>query len=307
PAQPAPRADARRVTIVVDREIEAWSPYAQSASTGYSMWMNVLDTLVRVAFRPDGTMYYAPVLAERWETPDAKTWTFHLRSGVKLSDGTEFTSADVLHSWNRTMNDPDSKQATQLAPYLESMEALDPSTFRAVLKAPNVAFLSEVAWSLITSKSQYETLGKDQADRQPLGTGPYLFKEWIQGQRFVVARNPTYWGTPPQADEVVYRFIREDEPKLTALLNGEADIVMGLAPHLASRISGRAHAEAVGGARHMFLVMRPDTAPTDNKIVRQAIYHAIDRGALVQGVLEGYATELKGPLQTFVIGYDDNL
>jgi len=307
PAQAPAQTGPRRVTLVVDREIEAWNPYAQSASTGYSMWMNVLDTLVRVTFRPDGTMYYAPVLAERWDTPDAKTWTFHLRPGVKFSDGTELTSADVLHSWNRTMNDEDSKQAGELKAYLESIDAPDPLTFRAVLKAPNIAFLDEVAYRLTTSKAHYEKLGKEQADRAPLGSGPYLFKEWVQGQRFVVARNPNYWGTPPQADEVVYRFIREDEPKLAALQNGEVDIVMGLAPHLASRIGGRAHAQTVGGGRHMFLVMRPDTAPTDNKLVRQAIYHAIDRGALVQGVLEGYATELKGPLQTFVIGYDPNL
>jgi peptide/nickel transport system substrate-binding protein len=198
--QSAPQAGPRRVTFVVDREMEAWSPYAQSASTGYSMWMNILDTLVRHQFRPDGTGYYAPVLAERWESPDGKTWTFHLRRGAKFSDGTEVTSADVLHSWNRTMNDEDSKQAGELKAYLESMETPDPATFRAVLKAPNVAFLEEVAYRLTTSKAHYEKLGKEQADRQPLGSGPYLFKEWIQGQRFVVARNPNYWGTPPQAE-----------------------------------------------------------------------------------------------------------
>jgi peptide/nickel transport system substrate-binding protein len=306
-AAAASQTGPRRVTIVVDREIEAWNPYAQSASTGYSIWMNILDTLVRVAFHPDGTMYYAPVLAERWETPDAKTWTFHLRHGVKFSDGTEVTSADVLHSWNRTMNDEDSKQSGELKAYLESIDTPDPYTFRAVLKAPNVAFLDEVAYRLTTSKAQYDKLGKEQADRQPLGSGPYLFKEWVQGQRFVLARNPSYWGQSPQADEVIYRFIREDEAKLTALSNGEADIVMGLAPHLGARIGGRAHAAAAEGARHMFLVMRPDTPPTDNKLVRQAIYHAIDRAALVQGVLDGYATELKGPFQSFVIGYDPNL
>src|SRR5262249_29241564 len=142
---------------------------------------------------------------------------------------------------------------------------------------------------------------------QPLGSGPYLFKEWVQGQRFVLARNPSYWGTPPQADEGVYRFIREDEPKLTALLNGEVDIVMGLAPHLAPPRGGRASAQAVGGARRMLGVMRPDTPPMDNKLVRQAIYHAIDRAALVQGVLDGYGVELKGPLQSFVFGHDPSL
>jgi peptide/nickel transport system substrate-binding protein len=122
-----------------------------------------------------------------------------------------------------------------------------------------------------------------------------------------VARNPNYWGTPPQADEVVYRFIREAEPKLTALLNGEADIVMAVPPHLATRIGGRAQARAVSGARHMFVVMRPDTPPTDNKLVRQAIYHAIDRAAIVEGVLDGYGVELKGPLQSFVFGHDPSL
>jgi peptide/nickel transport system substrate-binding protein len=271
------------------------------------MWMNVLESLIRREYKPDGSSSFVPVLAEKWETTDAKTWTFTLRKGVKFSDGTEFTSADVVYSWNKIMTDQDSKQQGQLKSYVASMEAPDPYTFKVILKQPNATILDEMHNRVIVSKAHYEKVGKDQADRSPIGTGPYLFKEWVQGQRFVVTRNANYWGQQPQADEVIYRFIFEDEAKVTALTNGEVDIIQRIAPQLVERISGRAHAESVYGLRHMFFGMRPDMAPTDNKLVRQAIYHAIDRQAIAEQVQSGYATVLNGPLQSFVFGYDPKI
>jgi peptide/nickel transport system substrate-binding protein len=316
PAAPAaaPKADAgagakpKRVTFAITTTLEGWSPYTQSGATGYSMWMQVLEPLVHKEFK-DGKGVYVPKLAERFETTDGKTWTFYLRKGVKWSDGSEFTAADVVHSWNRIMNDDDSKQQGQLKAYVQSMETPDPYTMRAVLKQPNAVFMDEVRNRVISCKALFDKVGKEQADKNPIGTGPYLFKEWVDGQRFVVTRNPNYWGPKPDVDEVIYRTIPEAEGRITSLLNGEVDIIERIEAQHVQRLqsSSNVKVEAVDGQRHLFLGMRPDMAPTDNLKVRQAIYHAIDRTPLVKNILQGYATELKGPLASFAIGYDPSL
>jgi peptide/nickel transport system substrate-binding protein len=304
-AEPAKPAGPSRVTFGITTVLEGWSPYTQTGAQGYSMWQNVMEALVLKDLRGP-TPVFRPGLAESWDAPKGDVWTFHLRKGVKFTDGGEFTSADVLHSYNRILNDDDSKQGGQLS-YIESMETPDPYTFVAKLKQPNVVFLDEVRNRVITSKAHFEKLGKEQADKNPIGTGPYLFKEWIDGQRFVVTRNPNYYGTKPAVDEVIYRTLLEDEVRLTALLNGEIDIAQRISPENVNRIGGRAHAEMVDGQRVIFLVMRPDMPPTDNKLVRQAIYHAINREIIVKNVQDGYATELKGPLPALAFGYEPNL
>jgi peptide/nickel transport system substrate-binding protein len=268
--------------------------------------MNINEALV-VQQSVNGRMGYAPLLAERWETPDGKQWTLFLRKGVTFSDGTPFTAEDVLHSYNRIMTDSDSLQGAQLKSFVSEVRVVDPSTVAMNLKAPNVSFLEEVRLRVITSKAHLDKLGKDAADKAPLGTGPYTFREWIRGQRFVVAKNPTYWGQQPEPDEIVTRFILDDVGRVTALNNGEIDIADNLAPQLVSQVGNRARVVTEDSERHMFLGMRPDMKPTNNKLVRQAIYHAVDRDAIVERIQGGFASVLKGPLQSFVLGYDPTL
>jgi peptide/nickel transport system substrate-binding protein len=213
----------------------------------------------------------------------------------------------MVHSWNRIMNDSDSLQTSALKPFITSMEAMDPHTFRVDLKAPKVDFMDTLHNFVFTSEAHFDKLGKEQADKTPVGTGAFLFKEWVPGQRFVVTRNPSYWGQKPAADEVVTRYIPDAIARVAALNNGEIDIADSIPPHLVGQIGSRAKAASVDGQRHMFLVMRPDNPPLDNKLVRQAIYHAIDRTVIVERIQEGYATELKGPIASFIPGSDPTL
>jgi peptide/nickel transport system substrate-binding protein len=306
PAAIKPSGSSRRVTLAYGTEIPSFSPYAQSGGTGYTTWMNIYEPLMRLDLNGDDAKLL-PVLAERWETPDAKTWTFYLRKGLTFTDGSPFTVEDAIFSYNRIMNDPDSLQADQLKTWLVSMEALDSHTLKMELNRPNSTWLDELRNKGIMSKTHFEKMGsdKEKADRQPVGTGPFLFKEWVQGQRFVLTKNANYWGTKVEPDEVVIRYIPEEVARLTALNNGEIDVLAALPPYLIPQLNAsRARALSVTSERAMLMPMRPDMAPTDNKLVRQAISHAIDRKSIVENVLEGYAVPLNGPLQTFCLGYD---
>jgi peptide/nickel transport system substrate-binding protein len=137
-----------------------------------------------------------------------------------------------------------------------------------------------------------------------------MLKEWIQQQRAVLAKTPNWWGGPVNGpDEVVYRVMREDEVRVTALLNNEIQIAQDLPPQQVERVNNNPSTAVAPGESItiMFLAMRPDTKPFDNKLVRQAVAHAIDRDAIIKGVLLGYAEKLEAAVGPGQYGYDPNL
>jgi peptide/nickel transport system substrate-binding protein len=304
----APSRGPTRVAIGVTETIESQNPYADSVALGYSVWCEVLGCLVGYDPR---TNDYAPALAENWKVESPTTWVFNLRKNAKWHDGSPFTTADVAHSIHRIRNDRDSKQKFNMSPVTD-VEAVDDYTVRITTKEPTASLLSYFANLLIvTSKAQYDQFGPDAISQQsPLGTGPYTFKELIPNQRLVVTKTPNWWGGPVEGpDEVIYRIMREPEVRVTALLNGEIQIAQFVPPHMADRVTGNPNTKMViiDSQEIMFLAMQPKVKPWDDKRVRQAVAYAIDRDAIIQGVLQGQARRLDGPIGPGQYGYDPNL
>ncbi len=300
-------AGPSRITIIQGAQpVETMNPYAQSAGLTYMVWKHVLETLVHW---DSVNRRMQPLLAEAWENPSPDVWRFHLRRGVLFQDGSEFTAQDVVHSFGRIQNDPDTKQRNTLANVV-SIEAVDPYTVDLRTKGPDATLLDTLALRVITSKAHYDRLGRDAADAQPIGTGPYKFKEWVPGQRFVVVKNEGYQGpNTPTVDEVVFRGIVEDEARVTALLNGEADVVTYVAPQLVPRIQAGKNVRVAStpGQRMMFLAMNPQYPPWDNLAVRQAVSYAVDRKELIDGILGGRAYPLESPIGPPQFAYTPDL
>src|SRR4051794_36148222 len=311
PAAQAPAAPSdgpTRVTVGVTETIESPNPYADSVALGYSVWCEVLGCLVGYDPR---TNEYAPGLAESWRVESPTTWIFSLRQNARWHDGSPFTAADVVHSINRIKTDKDSKQRFNMAPVAD-VEAVDDYTVRITTKEPTASLLSYFAYLLIiTNKAQYDAFGPGAINQQPpVGTGPYTFKELIPNQRLVITKTPDWWGGPVQGpDEVVLRILREPEVRVTALLNGEIQIAQFLPPHMADRIASAPNMKivVVDSQEIMFLAMQPKVKPWDNKLVRQAVAYAIDRDVIIQGVLQGQARRLDGPIGPGQYGYDPSL
>ncbi|HTM07095.1 MAG TPA: ABC transporter substrate-binding protein [Verrucomicrobiae bacterium] len=298
-----------RVSIGVTETMETFNPYGDSVSLLYGIWCQVMGCLGTYDFNKGD---YVGMLAEKWEVKDPNNWIFHLRKDIKWHDGSPFTAEDVVHSFNRARNDPQSKQTQNIAP-IASASVVDKNTVRFTTKQPT-APLPEYLFDrlIITNHAIYEKYGAETADRKyPIGAGPYKFKELIPGQRFVIAKNPDYPGMKqmPQApDEIVYRVLREDEQRVTALLNGELQIAQFIPPHLKKRVDseGGTKSTTVDSVEIMFLAMQPKP-PFDKKEVRQAVCHAIDRDRIINTVLQGLATRLDGPIGPGQYGYDPNL
>jgi peptide/nickel transport system substrate-binding protein len=309
-AAPAARptdSTPRRLVVAYSVDLTGGlDPFAHSGSTEYPRWLHVFDPLVR--YDPQANTW-VPHLAESWSTPSPTTIVFKLRDGVRFHDGSPLTADDVVFSLTRRRDDPDSKQASALG-IVQAVEALDPLTVRVTTKEPDAAFLSRLDNGAILSKAQYDRLGRDGALKQPNGTGPYLFKEYVPGERLVLTRNPSYWGPFQSAwDEVVFRIIPEDEARITALLNGEVDLIANLPYQSIERVNGSGRARAVGvrGSRLMFVALNPITEPIKSPLVRRAIAHAIDKDALIEGILQGHAYRLDGPLGPGMYGYVPDL
>jgi peptide/nickel transport system substrate-binding protein len=278
-------------------QVETLNPYGHSTTQIYPTWKHVIEPLVEWSW---SKKQLVPILAESWSNPDHNTWVFKLKKGIKFHDGSDFTSADVVHSFTRIQKDPDSKQASSIA-HVIAIEAVDPVTVRLRTKSPDAALL----FRFITNKSAYDRLGAAAADKLALGTGPYKFKDWVRGQWFVVEKNPGYAHSDhkPTVDEIVFRNIAESETAITSLLNREVDVISNVPPESAARVTGVARIESARTINIMFLGMHTSVPQFNNKLVRQAVNYAIDRNALAKNVLKGYAYPMDAPVGPDQYGY----
>jgi peptide/nickel transport system substrate-binding protein len=299
-----------RVSVGVTETMETFNPYGDTVSLMFGVWCQVMGCLGTFDFVKGE---YVGMLAERWEVKDPNNWVFYLRKNLKFHDGSPLTAADVVHSFNRMKSDPNSKQTQYGAP-IAGVTAVNNYTVRFTTHKPTAVLLEYLFDRFaVTSKAIYDKHGPDVADRKyPFGAGPYKFRELIPGQRLVIAKNPEYPGMKDKRqgpDEVVFRIMREPEQRVTALLNGEIQIAQFIPPHLRERVGKHPNTriQSVDSVEIMFLAMSPKFKPWDNKLLRQAVAHAIDRDTIIATLLQGQATRLDGPIGPGQYGYNDNL
>ena len=299
-----------RISVGVTETMETFNPYGDSVALLYSIWCQVMGCLGTYDFDKGE---HVGMLVERWEVKDPNTWLFYLRKNLRFHDGSRLTAADVVHSFNRIRNDPQSKQLQNVAP-VASVAAVDDYTVRFTTKQPTAPLLEYLFDRfIVTSKAIYDKYGPDVADRKyPIGAGPYKFKELIAGQRFVITKNLDYPGMKENRqapDEVIFRIMREPEQRVTALLNGEVQIAQFVPPHMRERVERNPNLKVVSfdSAEIMFLAMSPKFKPWDNKLLRQAVSYAVDRDTIIATLLRGEAARLDGPIGSGQYGYDPNL
>jgi peptide/nickel transport system substrate-binding protein len=257
----------------------------------------IYNTLVRY-----GTDFsLQPELAESWNIEaDGKRIVFKLRAGVKFHDGTEFNAEAV--KWNiehRLDKEVASPQRQQLDPIIASVEAIDPSTvaFNLKQRSPGLLSLLGERPGFMISPTAAKKFGKDLGNN-PVGTGPFVFKEWVKGSQITVERNPNYWEPgKPYLDRIVFRDIAGSIVGAQRLATGELDFVGDMSPQeilqLQNRPGIRLHPITVG--RWYSLQWHMYEPPFDNAKLRQAIAHGIDRKRINDIVMAGKGALIDGP------------
>jgi peptide/nickel transport system substrate-binding protein len=243
-------------------------------------YQNIYESLTRIG--RDGSI--GPGLAESWTaSPDGKTWTFKLRSGVKYHDGEPMTSEDVKFSLDKMFAANSTAPAKSLFATFESVEAVDPLTVKIVLKSPDAFLLYNVGLgdAAIQGRKSAANNGK-----HPIGTGPFMFKERKEGASLTLVKAPTYRDPASiKLNTVTFRFFADPQAQVSALLAGDVDAFPGFqAPELVNRVKADPRFSVVIGSTEGETILATNNGegrPGAKLQVRQAIAHAIDREELV--------------------------
>jgi peptide/nickel transport system substrate-binding protein len=223
---------------------------------------------------------YDPItgtLAESWDTPDGKTWTIKLKKGLKFHDGQDVTSAAVKFTVDRLLDPATgaSPQPKGRALQIASMSTPDPSTVVFDLKAPSATWPLELSDILIVPPNFDAT--------KPVGTGPFMFVEWVRNQRVRVKKHPNYhMAGLPYLDEVVFLPTPDENQKIVLLQTGQVDFTDTIPLPRVKELTAGGAINVVGiepgvSPSSYFMLVRTDKKPFDDPRVRQAMNYAIDR------------------------------
>ena len=278
--------------LVVGLQLEPPHLDPTSAAAGaidQVLYANVFEGLTR--FGPDGTVH--PGLAESWEiSGDGTVYTFRLRPGVTFHDGTALDAADVVFTLDRARDDMSQNAQKALFEGIETVEALDDLTVRVTLRGPDGNFLFNMAWGDAVIVAP-ESIGNIK--QAPVGTGAFVFDDWVQGDRITLTRNPEYWGTPARLDRATFRFISDPTAAFAAVMAEDVDAFPGFpAPENLPQFEADPRFQVLVGTTEGETILSMNNArpPLNDKMVRRAIAHAIDRRAVIEGAMFGLGTPI---------------
>ena len=285
-------AQERVLRVRLGADISGVDPAKIFSIENQTLANHVYNGLVRYAYEKDGAI--VPDLAERWElSPDGKTYTFHLRKGVKWHKGYgELTADDVKFSYDRVLDPKVGSRYKGEFKLVEAVDAPSPTVVRIRLKSKYPGFLNKVAaynQGFVISRKAMEKLG-DQYATNPIGTGPFVFESWAPKNQVVLTANKEYFGGAPKIDRVVFRVIPEETTAEIALQRGEIDVFYALQD--ADVIGRLSKAQGVTVHRRpadhtINMVLNESFEPFSKPLVRRAIAHALNLKALRESFFNG--------------------
>ena len=278
--------------LVVGQQLEPPHLDPTSAAAGaidQVLYSNVFEGLTR--FGPDGSVNTG--LAKSWDiSDDGLIYTFTLHPDVTFHDGTSMDAADVKFSLDRARDETSQNAQKALFDGIEDVEVLDDLTVKVTLSAPNGNFLFNLAWGDAVIVAP-ETIG--EIKQTPVGTGAFKFDAWIQGDQITLLRNENYWGTAPKLDKATFKFISDPTAAFAAVMAEDVDVFGGYpAPENLPQFEADPRFQVLVGSTEgeTILGINNKEAPLDNVKVREAIAHAIDRQAIIDGAMFGLGTPI---------------
>lgn len=274
-----------------------WSSLDPTVSSGRANDKFIMNQLYETLIDVDSSGKYIPGLAESWEVKEGKTIVLKLKKNVKFHDGTEFNAAAVKFLLERALN-PETKAGfrTEIAD-IQSIQAVDSHTVQLNLKSPSSAILGALSnyAGYMVSPAAIQKYGKDIV-RNPVGTGPFKFKEAVEGDHITLVKNENYHvmgtdGKPlPYLDGVEVKIIPDDSVKLVNLKSGSLDLIDSIQTmNIQSLSQSKDFVVAPTSASRVFkMILNVTKEPLSKKEVRQAIAYAMDREEFVKVVANGY-------------------
>lgn len=269
-----------------------------------------------------------PGLATSWTLIDPTTWEFKLRRGVKFHDGSDFTAEDVAFTLKRVPSLP-----ANPSPYTTNMrlvtgtEIVDPHTIRIKTSEPDPVLASTLGNIFIVSAkaAANATVADFKSGKATIGTGPYKFVSFTNGDRLVLERFPNYFGARPLWDRVTFRVIANDSSRVSALLAGDVDLIDFVPPGDIVRLEREPKLRLYKGPSDRVIFLAPDAArdaspfvlgkdgrvlapnPLKDVRVRLALSKAVNRNALIEKTMDNVAAPASQLVPEGFLGFSPKL
>ncbi len=299
-------------TLIIGRGADSVTlSYYATAAPDSEVLAHIAETLFRLT--PDGKI--VPHLAESHSlSADGRTMTIKLRRGIRFTDGTPFDATAVKWNLDFFRNPANRIQFQFLVSEVTSVDVVDSNTVRISSGRAFVPLLAHLTHDFIGmhSPAAVERAGGMQAPvgmpygRAPVGTGPYVLKEWVRGDRLVLERNPNYWGpNKPALDQIVWRVIPDDGARVLALESGQIQVAVRVPPRDTSRLvlNRDIRVDRTSSLRTIYMAFNNQRRPFTDARVRQAFNYAVNKRAIVQTILGGAARVSDAPIAPGIVGY----
>jgi len=280
-----------------------------------------------------GTTELQPGLAEKWDvSADGKTYTFHLRKGVKwqttkdFKPTREFNADDVVFSFERQLDKNNKYHGVSGGSYeyfegmdmpklIEKIEKVDDYTVRFTLSRPEAPFIADLGmdFASILSKEYADNMLKagtpEKLDLNPVGTGPFVLQQYQKDSRILYKANPDFWGTKPKIDRLVFSITPDASVRYAKLQKGECQVMPYPNPaDIASmKKDDKINLMEQPGLNVGYLSFNTEKKPLDNVKVRQALTMAVNKQAIIDAVYQGAGQAAKNLIPPTMWGYNDDV
>lgn len=273
-----------------------------------SLSNSAMATMMEGLVGYDDDLNIIPELAESYEiSDDGLVYTFYLVQDVKFHDGEPFNAEAVKINIERVMDESRGLRQSRTFQKLEKMEVLDEYTIQLTLQEPYMAFLSRLEAFMITSPKAIED--ESTIAKNPVGTGQFIFKEWVEGDHMTVVKNPDWRDADQiQIESLTYKFVPENGTRVAMLETGEADMIWPMPNEMMDTISGNPDitTEVKASTICRYVTMNQNVKPFDDVRVRQALNHAIDKDAFIKVVKGGYGVPLNSAMSPVLPFYAEH-
>ncbi|HYF44200.1 MAG TPA: ABC transporter substrate-binding protein [Ramlibacter sp.] len=324
----APALHAKTFRWASAGEISTWDIHSQNNALQNGIHAAVYESLVYYNSR---NFKIEPVLATSWTQVSPTQLRLNLRQNVKFHDGSAFTADDAVYSLQRGM-----MKTSNFTPYtagIDRVVKVNANTIDIFTKNPNPVLLNQLTELRMMSKAWAEKNNSVEpkdirnvtqetfANRNAMGTGPFMLKSWVPDQRMVMERNPNWWGKlEGNLTEIVYTPIKSEATRVAAMLSGEVDLVLDPSPQDLPRLRQNANLKVMDGVESRTIFFGLDTFrdelpgsnvkgknPLKDQRVRRALYQSIDIDSLMRVTMRGLGQATGTLIAPQVNGWNEDL
>lgn len=288
-------AQGKDLTVAVNANFISLDPHNLSDTLSGT----AVATMYEGLFTYQNDMTLKPTLASGYTvSDDGLVYTIKIREGINFQDGTPLNANAVKYNLDRVMDEKNNLRRRRNFVAVDKVEVSGDYEVKIILKQPFAPMLNRIASLKIISPAALEKYGAQGIITNPVGTGPYKYENWTQGDKLVVEKNDAYWGEKAKIDTITFRPVMENGSRIAMLQTGEADFIYPMPTEQVKRVEKSKDIEVMKGVstitRYVTLNTKKDIFA--NKKVRQAINYAVNKKAYAGVVRSGYLVPLTSPV-----------